>query len=90
MVGKSIPLNNGQRKERIFVVTGCSWYLDEMEGMHVSCHSNRVTEEGEQQPSYTLFCRKGLVEHLLFCPQEIATLGSQAYCSHWHMWNSCC
>ena len=42
MMGKSIPLNNGQRKERIFVVTGCSWYLDEMEGMHVSCHSNRV------------------------------------------------
>ena len=29
---------------------------------------------GEQQPSYTRFCRKGLVEHLLFCPQEIATL----------------
>ena len=37
MMGKSIPLNNGQWKERIFVVTGCSWYLDEMEGMHVSC-----------------------------------------------------
>ena len=35
MMGKSIPLNNGQRKERILVVTGCSWYLEEMEGMHV-------------------------------------------------------
>ena len=44
MMGKSIPLNNGQRKERIFVVTGCSWYLDEIEGMHVSCHSNRVID----------------------------------------------
>ena len=44
MMGKSIPLNNGQRKERIFVVTGCSWYLDEMEGMHVSCHFNRVID----------------------------------------------
>ena len=44
MMGKSIPLNNGQRKERIFVITGCSWYLDEMEGMHVSCHSNRVID----------------------------------------------
>ena len=43
-MGKSIPLNNGQRKERILVVTGCSWYLDEMEGMHVSCHSNRVID----------------------------------------------
>ena len=43
-MGKSIPLNNGQWKERIFVVTGCSWYLDEMEGMHVSCHSNRVID----------------------------------------------
>ena len=36
MIEKSIPLNNGQRKEQIFVVTGCSWYLGEMEGMHVS------------------------------------------------------
>ena len=44
MMGKSILLNNGQRKEWIFVVTGCSWYLDEMEGMHVSCHSNRVID----------------------------------------------
>ena len=44
MMGKPIPLNNGQRKERIFVVTGCSWYRDEMEGMHVSCHSNRVID----------------------------------------------
>ena len=44
MMGKSIPLNKGQRKERIFVVTGCSGKLDEMEGMHVSCHSNRVID----------------------------------------------
>ena len=44
MMGKSIPLNNGQRKERSFVVTGCSWFLDEMEGMHVSCQSNRVID----------------------------------------------
>ena len=44
MMGKSIPLNNGQRKEQIFVVTGCSWYLDEMEGMRVSCYSNRVID----------------------------------------------
>ena len=44
MMGKSIPLNNGQWKERIFVVTGCGWYLDEMGGMHVSCHSNRVVD----------------------------------------------
>ena len=26
------------------VVTGCSLYLDEMEGMHVACHSNRVID----------------------------------------------
>ena len=44
MMGKLIPLNNGQRKERIFVVTGCSWYLDEKERMHVFCHSNRVID----------------------------------------------
>ena len=44
MMGKSIPLNNGQRKECIFVVTGYSWYLDEMEVMHVSCHSNGVID----------------------------------------------
>ena len=44
MVGKSIPLNNGQRKERLFVVTGCSWYLDEMKRMHESYHSNRVID----------------------------------------------
>ena len=50
MMGKSIPLNNGQRKERIFVVTGCSWYLDEMEGMHVSCHfyESRFSSPGLQ------------------------------------------
>ena len=44
MMGKSIPLSNGQWKEWIYVVTDCSWYLDEMEGMHVSCHSNRVID----------------------------------------------
>ena len=44
MMGKSIPLNNGQRKERICVVNGCSRYLDEMEGMHVSCQSKRVID----------------------------------------------
>ena len=46
-----------------------------MEGKHVSCHSNRVIDilrKGNCNLSYTLFCRKGLVEHLLFCPQEIA------------------
>ena len=45
MMGKTIPLNNGQRKERIFVVTGCSWYLDEIEEMQVSCHSNWVIDK---------------------------------------------
>ena len=30
--------------EWLFVVTGCSWYLDEMEGTHVSCHSDRVLD----------------------------------------------
>ena len=43
-MGEFDSLNNGQQKERIFVVTGCSWYLDEMEGMHVSCHSNSVID----------------------------------------------
>ena len=42
-MGRSIPLNNGQRKERIFVVTGCSRYLDKMERM-LSCHSDRVID----------------------------------------------
>ena len=57
MMGKSIPLNNGQRKERIFVVTGCSWYLDEIEGMHVACHSNRVIDlprKGTATKLYTI------------------------------------
>ena len=44
MMGKSIPLNNDQRKEQIFVVTGCSWYPDEMEGTHASRHPNRATD----------------------------------------------
>ena len=77
MMGKSIPLNNGQRKERIFIVTDCSWYVDEVDGMHMSC----------QQPDCTLFCRRGSVENLLFSHQDITTLGSQACCSQWHMWN---
>ena len=55
MMGKSIPLNNGQRKEQIFVVTGCSWYLDEMEWMHVSCHSNRVIDILRKGRSITQF-----------------------------------
>ena len=42
MMGKLIPLNNDQQKEQIFVVTGCGWYLNEVEGMHVSCPSHRV------------------------------------------------
>ena len=44
MMGKSIPLNNGQWKEGIFEVTGYSWYLDEMKGVDVSFHSNRVID----------------------------------------------
>ena len=61
MMGKSIPLNNGLRKERIFVVTGCSWYLDEVEGMHVSCHSNRVINNITCKATRTLgFLRRNL------------------------------
>ena len=36
MMGKLISLNNHQGEERIFVVAGCSWYLDKVERMHVS------------------------------------------------------
>ena len=57
MMGKSIPLNNGQRKGRIFVVTGCGWYLDEMEGMHVSCDSKKVID----------ILRKGNSNQVLHC-----------------------
>ena len=33
---KLVPLNNRQGEERVFVVAGCSWYLDEVKRMHVS------------------------------------------------------
>ena len=60
-MGKSIPLNTGQRNEFIFVVTGCSWYLDTMEGMHVSCYSNRaidILEKGNRKLIIHYFVEK--------------------------------
>ena len=42
MMGKSIPLNNSQREEWLFIVTGCSWYLDKVKRVHVPCHSDGV------------------------------------------------
>ena len=105
MMGKSIPLNNVQWEEWIFIVTG--WYLDKVKRVHVPCNSDGVinilshhgqtwpsavsTERkgGEQQSGCTLFYRRESVEHALFCPQDTATLRSWACCSHWHKWNSC-
>ena len=42
MMGKSIPLNNSQREGWIFIVTGCSLYLDKVKRVHVPCHSDGV------------------------------------------------
>ena len=42
MMGKSILLNNSQWEELIFIVTGCSWYVEKVKSVHVPCHCDGV------------------------------------------------
>ena len=76
-MGKLIPLINCQKEERIFVVAGCSWYLDEVERMHVSCQSvwmRDILGKGYSNQVLTtfMFCNKtnkaGICSSVLKCP----------------------
>ena len=42
VMGNLVPLDNDQRKERILIVDGCSWYLDEVQCIHVPGQSVRL------------------------------------------------
>ena len=42
MMEKLISLDNHLGKERILIVAGCSWYLDEIKCMHVPGQSVRL------------------------------------------------
>ena len=57
-------IDNHQGEERIFVLAGCSWYLEEVKRMHVSGQS--VWTGRVQQ--HRLFYKTEWGEHLLFDP----------------------
>ena len=60
MKGKSIPLNNSQREEWLFILTGSSWYLDKVK----PCHSDgmiNILRVGNTVSLFRVLC--GILVH---------------------------